>query len=265
MYGKVFSSMYDGTLCANWKALITFQQMIILADDAGTVDMTPHALSARTGIPLKYIEEGIEVLESDDPYSRSPEQNGRRLERLDRHRPWGWTIINYLKYRNLADHDEKKKKDRERIAAKRKGENPNEINDVAKCRKVSRDVADVADVAYIDTDTDIDIKDTTRENAVSTTAVPNQKIIDKWNALAARLGLPQTIKTTTALKGQIRQRWKDMPTLDRWDNFFEYVASNDFLAGRSQPGAGRDKPFRSTLLWITKEGNFAKIAAKEYE
>ena len=154
MYGKVFASMYDGTLCANWKALVTFQQFIILADDVGTVDMTPHAISARTGIPLEYIEEGIEVLENDDIYSRSPEQNGRRIERLDDHRPWGWVIINYLKYRNLADHEEKKKKDRERIAQKRAIQNNNENNDLDGCRKVSQSVANVA---HTDTDTDTDL------------------------------------------------------------------------------------------------------------
>lgn len=146
MYGKIFTSMYDGTLHGNWEALVTFQQMIVIADDAGTVDITPSSLSARTGIPLDILEKGILILESDDPYSRTPTQNGKRIERLDDHRPWGWRIINYMKYRQLASYEEKKKSDRERIAKKR--------NKNKGCRNVSQDVANVAEVAYTDTDTD---------------------------------------------------------------------------------------------------------------
>ena len=95
--------------------------------------------------------------------------------------------------------------------------------------------------------------------------VPIQQIINKWNAFANEQGLPLVVKPTTTIKGQIRQRWKDIPSLDQWDNFFHAIKINDFLAGRSPPGMGRSKPFRSTLLWITKETNFAKIAAGEYD
>jgi hypothetical protein len=150
--------MYDGTLVESWEALVTFQQMIVLADDVGTIDITPNALSARTGIPIAIIKKGIAVLESDDENSRSPTQNGRRLERLDSHREWGWRIINYMQYRQLADHHEKKQADKIRIAKKREQEKINKTKPVAKCRKVSQDVASVADVAHTDTDTDTDIK-----------------------------------------------------------------------------------------------------------
>lgn len=107
----------------------------------------------------------------------------------------------------------------------------------------------------------------TRENEVSTGngQVPIKQIVDKWNVLAKSEGLPQAVKVTTTIKGQIRQRWKDIPSLDRWDNFFEAIRINDFLSGRASPGIGRSKPFRATLLWITKETNFAKIAAGEYD
>jgi uncharacterized phage protein (TIGR02220 family) len=120
MYGKIFASMYDGTLRADWKALITFQQFIVLSDPHGTVDMTVHAIHGRTGIPLDIIEHGIQVLQSPDPHSRSGELEGRRIVPVDDTRPWGWKIVNYIYYRNLASAEEKRIKDRERIAEKRK-------------------------------------------------------------------------------------------------------------------------------------------------
>jgi uncharacterized protein YdaU (DUF1376 family) len=109
---------------------------------------------------------------------------------------------------------------------------------------------------------------TTSKPAVSTEGngqVPMQAIVEKWNAFAVKNSLPQVIKLTTTIKGQIRQRWNDIPTLEKWDNFFSAIEANDFLAGRCPAGVGRSKPFRSTLLWVTKETNFGKIAAGEYD
>lgn len=100
--------MFDGSLRKNWKALVTFQQMIILCDAKGIVDITPESMSARTGIPIEIIEEGIRELEQEDPSSRSPEMNGKRIVRLDPHRNWGWYLVNYEKYRNLRDEESRR-------------------------------------------------------------------------------------------------------------------------------------------------------------
>jgi hypothetical protein len=50
MYVKIFPSVYDGTLATHgpWQALVTFQQMLILSDPTGVVDMTTEAISRRT-------------------------------------------------------------------------------------------------------------------------------------------------------------------------------------------------------------------------
>ena len=100
MYGKLFSQMYDGTLATKgpWQALITFQQLIILADKHGVVDMTPEAIARRTTIPLKIIQDGITRLLEADPDSRSPNEEGRRITQLSDSRTWGWQIVNYQHY-----------------------------------------------------------------------------------------------------------------------------------------------------------------------
>lgn len=159
MYGKLFSSMYEGTLYGQWQGIITLQQLVILADADGVVDMTPPAIASRTSIPLEIIETGLEQLSQADKYSRSKADEGRRIVLLDPDRPWGWQIVNYRYYRDLASREDKKRKDRERIAKKRK-----ENSNVAGRRKVSQGVAErrevsqgVANVAHTDTDTDTDI------------------------------------------------------------------------------------------------------------
>lgn len=115
MYGKIFDSIYDGTLAEDWRALITFQQFIILSDADGMVDMTPQSISRRTGIPIEHIKAGIEILEKEDKFSRTPDEKGKRLELIDDHRPWGWHIVNHEKYKNMRDADTIRAQTRERV------------------------------------------------------------------------------------------------------------------------------------------------------
>jgi len=136
MYGKIFQSMYDGTISVNWKGLVTFQQMIVLCDSEGVIDITPPALSNRTRIPLEIIEEGIKYLSSPDPYSRSQDEEGRRIILIDEHRPWGWRIVNHQYYRDLASIEDRREKAKLRKQKQREKEGQKE--DVTPCHTSSR-------------------------------------------------------------------------------------------------------------------------------
>lgn len=108
MYGKIFAQIYDGSLYGHWQALVTFQQMIVLAEQDGTLNMTPQALAARTSIPLEIIQAGIEELERPDADSRTPTEEGRRIVRLSEHRSWGWRIVNFEAYNKLRSAEERR-------------------------------------------------------------------------------------------------------------------------------------------------------------
>jgi len=145
VYGKLFETMYDGTLASDWQALVTFQQMIVLCDADGVLDVTPEALHRRTGIPLDVIKAGIKALEAPDPRSRTPDCNGVRIIRIDEHRDWGWQLVNHEKYKSLTDSDTKRAQTRERVRRYRE-------------RKSNADVTPVthgnASKRHTDTDTD---------------------------------------------------------------------------------------------------------------
>jgi hypothetical protein len=146
IYGKIFDSMYDGTLYGQWEAIVTFQQMIVLADADGIVDMTPQAIAARTSIPFEIIKKGLGILEAADPYSRTPGQDGRRIELIDAHRPWGWHIVNHEKYKRMQDSDMVRAQTRERVRRHRAA--------IAEGNGVKRDVTDGnAEKRHTDTDT----------------------------------------------------------------------------------------------------------------
>ena len=153
MYGKIFSSMFDGSLYGNWQAIITLQQMIVLCDIDGVVDMTPQAIAARTSIPLEHIQAGIEILEQPDKYSRTPDADGRRIERLDEHRPWGWRIINYKKYRHLVDSETVREQNRERQRRHRSSRSVTDVNNnVTSSNSESR---------YAEAEVEVDVKNKT--------------------------------------------------------------------------------------------------------
>lgn len=121
-YGKIFDSIYDGSLADDWRALVTMQQLIVLANAQGEIDMSAGAIARRTGIPREIIDHGLAVLSTPDPDSRTPDDDGRRIVLLDPARPWGWRLVNHRLYRALLSREEKRQADRERIAGKRKAE-----------------------------------------------------------------------------------------------------------------------------------------------
>ena len=254
MYGKLFASMYDGTLYGQWQAIITLQQMVILADEYGAVDITPPALAAKTSIPLEIIEKGIEQLSEPDRYSRSTDEDGRRIVLIDQERPWGWKIVNYRHYRDIASREDKRRKDRERIAARR-----NVSQDVAECREVSQNVRDVA---HTDTDTDKDICPS--PSGEGRDAVVVADIVEAYHEICK--DLPKVIKITPARRQAIRARWRnELPSLDDWRRFFAVVNESKFLTGRAPATGGREKPFLADIDFLIKQGNVVKIMEGKYD
>jgi len=204
MYGKLFSSMYEGTLYGQWQAIVTLQQLVILADADGVVDMTPPAIAARTSIPLDIIEAGLKQLSEADRYSRTPAEDGRRIVPVDPDRPWGWQIVNYRYYRDLASREDKKAKDRERLAAKRLNS-----NDVAECRNVSQVVADVA---YTNTDTDTNTEKTlARKRAEPAKPAKEPDLV--FEAVAKACGLDWA-KLTKSERGALNNAAKQLRDID---------------------------------------------------
>tara|TARA_R110000868_G_scaffold120983_1_gene320996 strand:+ start:508 stop:1212 length:705 start_codon:yes stop_codon:yes gene_type:complete len=127
MYGKLFAQMYDGTLATKgpWEALVTFQQLIVLADKHGHVDMTAEAVARRTTIPLPIIETGIATLLMPDTQSRSPDECGRRIVPISEGRDWGWRIVNYDHYRKIRSEEERREYHKQYMRARREPVNQN--------------------------------------------------------------------------------------------------------------------------------------------
>lgn len=93
--------------------------------------------------------------------------------------------------------------------------------------------------------------------------VPFQQIVTLYHETLPML--PKVEKLTDARKGYISARWhEDLKNLDEWRNFFGFVARSDFLTGRAAAAKKGDRVFKADLEWITRPGNFAKIAEDKY-
>jgi hypothetical protein len=254
MYGKVFGSMYDGSLYGQWEAIVTMQQMIVLADAGGVVDMTPQAMAARTSIPLEIIEKGLALLMQPDKYSRTRGCDGRRIELIDDERPWGWHIVNYDKYKWLASSEEKREADRLRIAEKR--EKSRMSQSVAVSRSESHEVANVAQVE-VEVDKKIFVASPRADlhNAIIAAyheILPNLPAVKAWNERRKR-------KLDARISDRTREG-KAAGTAAYWAGYFRKVAASDFLCGRGKtdwrcPG----------LEWLLEPKNFEKVIEGAYD
>lgn len=252
-YGKIFKQIYAGTLRSDWKALITFEQMIVLCTPDGVFDMPPEVLHNITGIPLDIILDGIKTLESPDQRSRSAESEGRRIVRLDDHRDWGWRIVNHRYYRDLASREEKREADRVRIASKRAAEKAIEINGVANCR----DVSQVSRMSPTQTQTQTQDIPSLREGSDSKLSpCPHEQIIALYHKLLPMC--PRVVKWHRTRASHLKARWVEHPDIKWWERFFAYVSKSKFLTGQAEPSKDRE-PFFATLEWLVRESNFAKV------
>lgn len=112
MYGKLFTSLYQGTLRGCSDEILVFTNLIAHADAHGHVDKHYRAIAEETGISIDRVKTALANLEAPDLESRSPEEEGRRIVPLDEHRAWGWRIVNYPKYRSIRNEDDRREQNR---------------------------------------------------------------------------------------------------------------------------------------------------------
>ncbi len=213
MYGKIFESIYDGSLYGQWEAIVTMQQLIVLADADGVIDMTPPAISGKTSIPLEILEKGLKILSEADPYSRSPGSDGARIQLLDEQRPWGWFLVNHKKYRDLRTAEDRRKYMQRYMKKRREAESVN--NSVNSCTH------SLAQLDNKDKDQDKDKDTSTTAPAVPAEFAEFQKIYPK------RSGAQPWSKALRIIRARLKEdaQWPDF--LEGAHRYAAYCAATD--------------------------------------
>lgn len=109
-FTKLFSSLPDSTVwAAPYPTRIVWITMLAMADRRGRVAAAIPGLAHRARVSLAECEAAIAAFLAPDPYSRTSEHEGRRIEVID----GGWRLLNYDKYRELRDEESRREQNRE--------------------------------------------------------------------------------------------------------------------------------------------------------
>jgi hypothetical protein len=107
MFVKLHESIFGSSIMEEdlsiryiWICLLT------IADQEGFVDETVPALARRFNVSQTMMEKAIDCFLAPDPKSRTKNYRGRRIEPI--RKTFGWRIINYKKYRDMRNSEERR-------------------------------------------------------------------------------------------------------------------------------------------------------------
>lgn len=142
-FAKLSSNLITSSLWATEtaEAKVLWITLLALKDRDGIVEATVPGLARLAGITLEECEAALGRFCEPDPYSRTKEHEGRRLEPVE----GGWQLLNHAKYRG--------KTSAERSAAWRAEQKAKKDAEQA---ERSRALASAQDTARTHTDTDTD-------------------------------------------------------------------------------------------------------------
>lgn len=114
---KLFQSLLDSTVWTQEPHHVarTWITMLLMADRDGVVEASVPGLAHRALVTIEQAEEALEKFLAPDKYSRTPDYEGRRIERIH----GGWRLLNLEVYRDKLDQDDQRAKAAERQQRKR--------------------------------------------------------------------------------------------------------------------------------------------------
>jgi len=246
-------------MAANPKTFKVWISLLAAAGPDGIARVAPTFLARVCYLRLKDVEKALEELASPDPKSRTGDEEGRRIKKVD----GGYLILNYQKYReSKSDTPEAKRFRRHYQRMKSVGPNRKALD------LTPPNASNVSSYVEAEAEAEADIYRDTNVSLVETsstaTSAQNQSfkkqaenIIAQWNEFAERHSLP-TIRGV--VKGSKREQHLRARIRDEGFNFQELlnqVEKSPFLLGQKTD-------FRATFDWIIAPSNYQKIMEGNY-
>lgn len=122
MYGKIFSSMYEGSMVGAGATVFAVMGYVIAKQQPPdfTVELNSKFLSAVIGETPEAIEKAIEFLCQADSQSRTEKEDGRRLIKVG---AFTYHVVNGAHYHSIRNYEERKAYNREAQAKYRAKKN----------------------------------------------------------------------------------------------------------------------------------------------
>jgi hypothetical protein len=146
-YTKLFGSITDSTIWSESnETRLVWITMLAMSDRWGYVGSSVPGLASRARLAVEDVEVALAKFLAPDPYSRSQEHEGRRIEVADR----GWTLLNYERFRDMRDEEARKEYERNRKReqrAKDKSKNVPDGPDLSRDVPVGHDLSAKAEAS----------------------------------------------------------------------------------------------------------------------
>jgi len=149
MYTKLFNSIVTSTVWQESSDIrVVWVTLLALADKNGEVQASIPGLANLANVSIPDCEEALAALSAPDEYSRTPDNEGRRIQAIN----GGWELLNHGTYRDKAtDADRREqarlRKQRQRDRQKQDGGHANVTNshaDVTNSHDLRDDVTPVS-------------------------------------------------------------------------------------------------------------------------
>jgi hypothetical protein len=112
MYNKLFTRILDSSIWSESQSTrIVWLTLLAAMDQDGMAGFASEVnLARRANVSIEEAAAAVKVLESPDPHSSDPDNEGRRIERV----PGGWILLNAAKYRAIVTAHESRRLTAER-------------------------------------------------------------------------------------------------------------------------------------------------------
>lgn len=196
-YSKLDCGIVDSSL---WEqphdVLRVWIAMLAKTDATGYVRVAPSAMARLCMVDRDRFNEIVEIFTNPDPDSRSPENEGRRLECVD----GGWMILNYLKYREGLKQPDRTAAERKRRQREREECHASTVTDRdAPCRAVT----DRDSHAYAEAEAEAKADAKAKAISGDKSPAPDDGFEEFWKAYPPRRGSKDG-------KDKARKVWKKM-------------------------------------------------------
>jgi hypothetical protein len=195
-YTKLFNSIVTSTIWTeDDKTRIVWITMLAMSDQNGEVHASVPGLARVSGVSLADCEAALVKLSGPDAYSRTPDNEGRRISPID----GGWELLNHRKYRAMASREDEKKSNADR--QKRHRERNATVTDSNATVTLCHD--EVTESLHI-ADTDTDIKADTegiikKHNSIQSPSAP-EGFEEFWTAYPRKTAKSDALKAWNKIK-----------------------------------------------------------------
>ncbi len=279
-YTKLFSSITESTVWGEpYSTRIVWVAMLAMADSRGNVYGSVPGLARRANVSLDETENALSSFLAPDPYSRTKDEDGRRIEEID----GGWRLINHGKYAAVRDAQEraeyKRKWDREnrgdRPNARYRDEitpdtPPTKSDKVRQIPTPPTPLTPTPDKSIKSPNGDLspalpeDAEQRDGEQPNGRPPCPHLRIIALYHETLPELR--QVREWNETRRRLLQRRWTEQPErqdLDWWRDYFGYVRKSRFLMGQTTGRGGRS--FDCDLEWLIRPTNMVKVLEGKYE